>query len=84
MADDRIFIRCKYCGGWKMLLKHFCGEGPHSRNNGILEWLDTHARCKPEQFFPHLKEPGFTLHIEDDIVDETLDLSLHNKKGSAS
>lgn len=64
MADDRIFIMCDTCGGWKMLLKHYAGMGPTSYDNGILEWLDTHAYCHPRNLYPDLESPGFSLHTE--------------------
>ncbi len=64
MADDRVFIRCKYCGGWKMLLKFYTGGSFH-RDNGILEWLDSHAGCHPRQFDMDLDgDPGFELLTE--------------------
>ena len=67
MADDRVFIKCKTCGGWKMLLKFYCGQGLTTRpGSGILEWLDTHAVCN--SFVVNLGgDPGFTLHTEEDL-----------------
>lgn len=84
MADDRVFIKCKYCGGWKMLLKHFCGKGPKNRNNGIMDWLDTHAGCRPDIDMPNLAEPGFTLHTEMDLINNLLPIEFQNKKGQGT
>lgn len=68
MANDRVMIKCKACGGWKMLLKHFPVQGPKTRDNGILEWLDAHAACHPRAFAADLDgNPGFDLHTEDAI-----------------
>lgn len=66
MANDRVFIKCKYCGGWKMLLKFYPTSGSTYRDNGILEWLDDHAGCHPS-FRCGLDlggDAGFTLHTE--------------------
>ena len=83
MADDRVFIKCKQCEGWKMLLKHFSIEGVTTRDNGILEWLDTHAFCNPEVYGPDLgNNPGFTLHTENDLMDGiTLKKDKQNSTG---
>ncbi len=78
MADDRVFIKCKFCGGWKMLLKHFKHEGPKTRDNGVLEWLDSHAKCNPKISCSTLDgEVGFTLHTES----EKLDMEKKNYRG---
>lgn len=70
VANDRVFIKCKACGGWKMLLKHFPPDGPAPRDNGILEWLDAHSICHPQRYDSDLKgDPGYTLHTEDDLWD---------------
>ena len=89
MANDRVFIKCKGCGGWKMLLKYFPGEGLTTRDNGILEWLDTHRYCHsvyqldPEHFGLQLMtlhgDPGFTLHTEADFQNE-LPMNKQNRK----
>lgn len=73
MADDRVLIKCEYCGRWKMLLKHYTGAGPKTWDNDILQWLDHHANCREDQFDFHLVSPGFTLHLENEIG-YTLDL----------
>jgi hypothetical protein len=66
MANDRVYIKCKSCGGWKMLLKYYPNTGSTSRDNDILEWLDDHAVCHPKLGEPTLgRDPGFTLHTED-------------------
>jgi len=63
MANDRIFIKCDYCGGWKMLLKFFPGY-LYNTNNGIIEWIEVHANCRPDLFDGCLSAPGFSLHTE--------------------
>ncbi len=80
MADDRVFLKCKGCGGYKMLLKHFVTSGPTTRDNGILDWLDGHADCHPRRWSPSLAgDPGFTLHTEDDwCPDGPLTSEKHN------
>lgn len=66
MANDRLFIRCDTCKSWKMLLKHFPGKGPVTRDNGIIEWLDSHADCHPSLNKTDLgSSPGFSLHTEE-------------------
>ena len=68
MANDRVFIKCKACGGWKMLLKHYPPTGPTTRANNILDWLDDHRVCHPHRFDSDLQgDPGFTLHTDDDL-----------------
>lgn len=70
MADDRVFLRCKYCGGWKMLLKFFSSSGATHRDNGVLDWLDAHAECHPNRHNFNLGgDPGFTIHTEEDLVE---------------
>ena len=81
MANDRVYIKCKYCGGWKMLLKFYPTTGPVTRPEfGILEWLDKHARCHPHSWDNDLNgDPGFTLHTEQEIgtaLDPALDNGL--------
>jgi hypothetical protein len=69
MANDRVFIKCKTCGGWKMLLKHYPPTGPAPSDNNILGWLEKHAACHPHRYEMDLKgDPGFTLHTEDDLL----------------
>ncbi len=47
MANDRVFIKCKGCGGWNLLLKHL-GAGSYTvEDTDILDWLDSHAECHP-------------------------------------
>lgn len=76
VANDRVFIKCKTCGCWKMLLKFFPTDGLTTRDNGILEWLDAHRRCHPLSYAGGLEgDPGYTLHTEDD---ETLDFAKQN------
>jgi len=66
MANDRVFIQCNVCGGWKMLLKFFPGTLA-TMDNGILEWLDTHGPCHPRFFSNDLGgNPGFKLFTESD------------------
>lgn len=79
MADDRVFIKCKGCGGWKMLLKHYqSNPGPMYWDNGVTEWLDKHALCHPGAFNADLGgDPGYTLHTENDIGRE-LDCDKQN------
>jgi len=70
MANDRVFIRCTGCGGWRTLLKYFPSTGITTRDNGILEWLDKHAFCHinaKERLVDLGTDPGFTLHTEADI-----------------
>lgn len=82
MADDRVYIKCKHCGGWKMLLKHYAGQGPMTWDNGILEWLDTHAYCHPNWGEHSLDDPGFELLTETEKDVERLDPSKQNMEGS--
>jgi hypothetical protein len=78
MADDRVILVCKGCGGWKMLLKHFATSGPTTRDNGILPWLDTHADCHPHRYNVSLHgDPGFIICTED----TNLDFSKQNVEG---
>lgn len=64
MANDRIFIRCDTCGGWKMLMKHYPGTLA-TRDNGILEWIDAHGECHPNLYGGDLAGvTGFSLHTE--------------------
>lgn len=79
MADDRLFIKCKTCGGWKMLLKHMTGFGLTHRDNGILEWLSDHADCHQSKNKISLGgDTCFTLHTEDDLGG-LLDFARQNK-----
>ena len=65
MADDRLFIVCKGCGGWKMLLKHMVATGLTSRDNGILEWLNGHIDCHGSRYNQDLAgNTCFTLQTE--------------------
>lgn len=66
MADDRIFIKCNFCDGWKMLLKYYQYCGATTRDNSILEWLDSHALCRDNHPM-ELDQPGFSLHVEKDL-----------------
>ena len=75
MVDDRIFIKCKTCGGWKMLLKAFSGKIT-TRDNDILEWLNKHSVCREYQGDLG-KDPGFTLHTEADCG-SALDMEKQN------
>ena len=69
MANDRVMIRCSGCNAWKMLLKHKSGYGPITDDNGILEWIDSHASCHSRRYrFDLNGDPGFTLHTEDDEI----------------
>ena len=71
MASDRVYIKCKYCEGWKMLLKFSPSSGSTSRANEVLNWLDKHADCHPRRYEINLNgDPGFTLHTEEGHVDE--------------
>jgi DNA-directed RNA polymerase subunit RPC12/RpoP len=68
MANDRVFIRCRHCGGWKMLLKFFPSTGSTTRDNNVLEWLDAHADCHPRKYEIDLNgDPGFDLYTEDGL-----------------
>lgn len=68
MANDRVFIKCNYCGGWKMLLKFYPTDGLFTTDNKILEWLNTHRRCHPKSYDADLgDDPGFSLHTENAI-----------------
>jgi hypothetical protein len=70
MADDRLFIKCKGCGGCKMLLKHFAGTGLTHRDNGILPWLDGHRYCHQTTHMMNLgNDTCFTLLTEDNLSD---------------
>lgn len=64
MANDRVIIKCKTCGAWKMLLKHFPGS-LDTRNCGLMEWLDSHGGCHPKLWAGDLGgDPGFELLTE--------------------
>lgn len=66
MANDRIFIKCQTCGGWKMLMKHFPGT-METVDNGVLEWIGAHGVCHPRLYNEDLGGvPGFSLHTEED------------------
>lgn len=81
MANDRVFIVCKTCGAWKMLLKHFPGS-LGTRDNGILEWLDSHGACHPQYYNSDLQgNPGFKLATEDGLASGVLDWEKQNKVG---
>ena len=55
MADDRLQLRCDFCGGWVTLMRYsmthglgmerVCGSPTHMRL--LMEWIDTHAQCHP-------------------------------------
>jgi len=78
MADDRVFIKCDGCGGWKMLLKHYAGTGLKQSGNEIMEWLDTHSICHANQYDVTLQSPGFTLHTEEGLTDGHLQADKQN------
>lgn len=64
MANDRVMIRCEGCGAWKMLLKHF-PSALGTRDNGILEWIESHCPCHPRFDLSDLGgNPGFSLLTE--------------------
>ncbi len=68
MADDRVFIKCKVCGGWKMLLKYVFGRLT-TRDNDILSWLDNHQECHRNYTIDLGGNPGYSLHTEDELYD---------------
>lgn len=68
MADDRIVIRCKTCGGWNTLLKHYAGTGPKA-NGFDTQWLDGHANCHPSLLCVSLEESNFELLVDADSYD---------------
>ena len=71
MANDRIFIKCKYCEGWKMLLKFSPVSGYSQGDNEVLAWLEGHSNCHPKRHDIELGEDaGFTLHTEEGLSDE--------------
>ena len=64
MANDRVMIRCDGCGAWKMLIKFFPGDFS-TRDNGILEWIDSHGPCHFRLYDVDLANtPGFSLFCE--------------------
>ena len=68
MANDRVFIKCKFCSGWKMLLKYFPSTGSTTRDNKVLEWLDGHSGCRERKYTNDLEgDPGFELLTEDNL-----------------
>jgi len=78
MADDRLFIKCDTCGGWKMLMKQI-GGNLSTRENGILAWLDSHGGCHPRAMSNDLGGVvGLSLHTEASIENGTLDPSRQN------
>lgn len=78
MANDRIFIVCSYCGGWKMLLSHFPGS-LSTRDNNILDWINAHAKCHKYFFSSDLHgETGFCLITEDNEYMEMIDMKKQN------
>lgn len=83
MADDRVIIKCKYCGGWTMFLKHYTGVGPLTHNGThLLGWLDSHVVCRDDRHQHTLDTTGFSLHLEDEIG-ITLDPVKQNRFGGA-
>lgn len=44
MANDRMYLRCKACGGWLPLGKHLM-DGWYNAPTGesLQEWIDKHA-----------------------------------------
>ena len=77
MANDRVFIKCNGCGGWKMLLKYFPNTGSTTRDNGILKWLDAHAGCHQRAGHPDLDgDTGFELFAESGV--DSLDYEKQN------
>lgn len=84
MADDRVMIKCRYCGGWKMLLKYYASQGYTTWDNEILDWIDSHRFCferKTGRATLCLEEVPFTLHLEDEIVVTALKIEDQNKRG---
>ena len=80
MANDRVHIKCSACGGWKMLLSYFPGQGALHSDNDILPWLDSHAHCCGRGFTSDLgDDPGFSLHTEND----ELDMNKQNLEGDS-
>lgn len=73
MSNDRVFIKCKGCGRWNLLLKHM-GAGSYTKEGrDILDWLDSHAECHPRCYAGDLDgDPGFELHTEDAIGEALL------------
>jgi len=70
MANDRVFIKCKFCGGWRMLLKFFPPTGSKTGDNNILDFLNAHAICHPRRCEIDLGgDPGFELFTEADELD---------------
>lgn len=60
MANDRIYVKCKGCGGYKMFFKYFPGNLTTRTNFGIIEWLDQHTDCHPKGYDLDLGgDPGF-------------------------
>lgn len=67
MANDRVHIKCKGCGAWKMLLS-YNGTSLRPTDSEILDWLSDHGECHPNLYSPHLNgDPGFSLHTDDDV-----------------
>ena len=56
-----------------MLIKYFPSSGLTTRDNGILDWIDAHGACHPNNGEIDLAgNPGFTLHVGDhEILDST-------------
>lgn len=66
MANDRIYITCKYCGAEKLLAKYYptinANEWPAS---DFADWMYTHMHCETHpRGFDLAGEPGFTLKTE--------------------
>ncbi len=89
MANDRVYIKCKGCGGWKMMFKYYPGELYIDKDlaGPLLDWLGTHSQCHMRiEGIPGMDlggEPCFSLHTED-APDEELDLERHGMEGTSS
>jgi len=49
MADDRLQLRCDFCGGWVTLMRYSMTQGLHlsADHDKLATWIDTHAQCHP-------------------------------------
>ncbi len=89
MANDRVFIKCKGCGGWKMMFKYYPGSLYIDGDlvGGLINWLDTHSKCYMRlDNIPGMDlgdEPCFSLHTENASVKE-LDPERHGMEGTSS
>ena len=81
MASDRVMMRCKTCGGWKCMISYAWGIGS-SVGNDFQQWLESHANCRGADHKDLAGDPGYSLHMEDEILE--LPLELQNKSGASN